>query len=241
MLLFLVLLASVSASSIHDIFTQKILTAPEVDAFDDITNSMLEHGVVRVKEDNSIIVSEYLLELFSLNNLEESLKYEIGFASYLTGQNRFVQTSFKNSQFISIESSWLPLSGCIDNTRCNTTTSVSRLLEVKTLNSFGPSITFSLFGMGFAMDPRISSGHVLGSKFTCDVKPGDVLQMFQREHRVVVNNVKQRRFEIESWWKRPLRLLRVNEWEPVEGKSISYWQSSSTACVTDPQKLRCEE
>ncbi|PSK39271.1 hypothetical protein C7M61_001876 [Candidozyma pseudohaemuli] len=91
-----------------------LLMAPEVATFSDVTLLMLsQHGIVKVKDDNSMIISEYLMEIMSLENLEESLPYDAALLKDSPGTAKFIQTCFQDSIIKKEETTWEPIEGLV--------------------------------------------------------------------------------------------------------------------------------
>ncbi|KAF3988821.1 hypothetical protein FT663_00393 [Candidozyma haemuli var. vulneris] len=242
MFLFFIFFAFVTASSYYEVYMQMLSTAPEVETFNDVTIEMLtNHGTVKVKDDNSVIISEFLTELMSQKNLQESFPYDAPLLEKSPGQRRFIQTCFKDLITETTETSWVPIEGCVDNSYSSTTTTFSRAIEGKISNSMGPSVTVSLLGVDVGIDPRLSSGHILSSKLSCDVPPGEVMQLFSKHDEITVSNIRQRKFSIAPFWKRPLQQFEVEDWESCDGEENKFTFIASTACITDPNLLQCEE
>ncbi|PVH16163.1 uncharacterized protein CXQ87_004029 [Candidozyma duobushaemuli] len=214
--------------------------APEVATFSDVTLSMLsQHGIVKVKDDQSMIISEYLMEIMSSENLEESLPYDATLSKDSLGTTKFIQTCFQDSIVKKEETTWEPIEGCIDNTLSDTTTTISRTVEGKISNKIGPSLTLSAVGLSLGFDPRISSSHSFQSKFSCDVDARQKMQVFSKHSKVTISNVKQRRFSAAALWKRPFKSFEMSEWEDLDDEHSTYYTSSSRACVTNPKILQC--
>lgn len=237
---FFTILLLVSFVRLSDVFTQMLLMAPEVATFSDVTLLMLsQHGIVKVKDDNSMIISEYLMEIMSLENLEESLPYDAALLKDSPGTAKFIQTCFQDSIIKKEETTWEPIEGCIDNTLSDTTTTISRTVEGKILNKLGPSLTLSAVGLSLGFDPRISSSHSFELKFSCDVDARQKMQVFLKHNIVTILNVKQRRFSVASLWKRPFKKFEMSEWEDLDDEHSTYYTSYSRACVTNPKILQC--
>lgn len=237
---FFILLMLAPAAQAFDIFTQMLLMAPQVNTFSEVTLLLLtKHGIVKVKDDNSMIISESLVEIMSLENLDMTLPYDQAILSNSPGRTKFVQTCLQNNIIRTEETTWVPVEGCIDNTLSSTKTTISRAVEGKLLNSIGPSITLSIAGLNLAFDPRASSGHTFLLKITCDIEAGQKMQLFLKKSKVKILNVKQRRFSATALWKRPFKLFDMGEWEDVDEEQSTYIVGSSTACVTNPSILQC--
>lgn len=239
-MLFFIYLLLLSFVRLFDLFTQMLLMAPEVATFGDVTLLMLaQHGMVKVKDDRSMIISEYLMEVMSLENLEDSLPYDAALLKDSPGTTKFIQTCFQDSMIKKEETTWEPIEGCIDNTFSDTTTTISRTIEGKISNKIGPSLTLSAVGLSLGFDPRLSSSHSFQLKFSCDVDARQKMQIFLKQSKVTILKVKQRRFSAAALWKRPFKLFEMSEWEDLDDEHSTYYTSSSRACVTNPKILQC--
>lgn len=239
MFLLLIVVICVAALQFNEAFEQMAAVAPHVDKFSDLDiESLKRHGMAKVREDKSIIISELLIEVLSQENFEQAVAFETQIDKSSPSWLRFVQTAFNASEVVLEETEWRAMDGCIDNRFSDTTTTISRAIEGRVLNSFGPSLTLSLIGVDLGINPRVSSAHSLKQKIVCDVEPGRIMQLFRRENRVYLRNVRQRQFLVASIWRRPFRHFNTGRWRTLD--TTSFVNSSTTACVTNPRIIRCQ-
>lgn len=239
MLLFLFLLTLTSANSLLNLYKEVGSLAFEVATFKDVTPRLLaKHGMIKVKDDSSVIVSDFLIDRSEDPNFDAALEVDQEASGKPNEPSKlsFLQTDFRSAVFHQTESEWVPLDGCVDNRHSETVTTITRSRTAKMGNANGPNLKILLLGSLLGAGIGISSSHLLAQKIFCDVQPGKQLQVHAQTEYMTISHVKQRKMNVTQGYFSDS--LNVDKWEAVSEETY-YLTNYKMACVTNPDILVC--
>lgn len=198
-----------------------------------------QHPFIRVRDDDSVIASEHLLELVTNPNFDETFEFEKHQPIAEDPRNlKFVQTNFAECVTQVTETEWVPIEGCIDNSFSNMKTTATRTGTTGFGNKLGPKLFFALLGSSATFALKVSSLHLSAEKIYCDILPGDKLQIFHKFEVVKFQNLKQRELQIVAPFARA-KYIKFSEWTNVDPDESEFKYSEQLACVTDESMLQC--
>lgn len=202
------------------------------------TKVLFEYPMIRVANDKSVITSQYLLDMVGTSNSGAMYDLDSKNAVKDPRKNMFVQTNIGDIKTKIVESEWTPMDGCIDNSLAGTVTTITRTSTVKLSDSFGPRFHFLLLGSSATLSFTGTYSHSVAEKVSCDIQPGQTLQLHHRITTMRVENLRQRDLKVElNWMMRST--INFAEWKDVDPDNISFELSELLACVTDPKLLTC--
>lgn len=198
-----------------------------------------QHPFIRVRDDDSVIASEHLLELVTNPNFEETFEFEKQQPIAEDPRNwKFIQTNFADCVTQVTETEWVPIEGCIDNSFSDMKTTATTTGTTGFGNKLGPKLFFSLLGSSATFALKVSSLHLSAEKVYCDILPGGRLQIFHKFEIVKFQNLKQRELQIVAPSARR-KYITFSEWENIDPDESQFKYSEQLACVTDESMLQC--
>lgn len=202
------------------------------------TKLLFEYPMIRVANDKSVITSQYLLDLVGNPNADTLYALDSRNKVKDPRMNMFVQTNVGDCKTQIVESEWKPIDGCIDNSLADTVTTITRTGTVKLSDSLGPRIHFLLLGSRATLSFTGTYSHSVAEKISCDIQPGQTLQLHHKITTMRVENLRQRDLKVElSWMMR--RTIKFAEWKDVDPENTAFQLSELLTCVTDPMLLKC--
>lgn len=236
------LLSVVTADALLDIYKEMGKFSHEVNSFKEVTPALLfKQGVIRVKNHDSVIVSEYLIEKATDVNFQAHAEQEKAERPNIEDPRKFsfIQTDFSSAIFLHNETEWLPIDGCVDNSRSETITSITKSYSARNAQSIAPSIAFLLLGITWTPGLSASFSRSRSEKLSCDVGPGETLQVQAKSDTVSISHLRQRNIQISKGFVAYFDTLSATEWKTVPEDATYYATNYKTACVTDPTLLKC--
>lgn len=219
---------AVAAKYSPDVGKRKV----DVQSMSDVTPSLLrDHGLVYVKEDNSVIVADFYYAMAEDPNFEAQMDW----VHNKTG-SVYIQTEFAPDPVDTTTSEWEPIAGCYDNSHSDTVTTITRAYHGAYGSLYGPHIYFSVLGNAATESVRGAYSHIVTEQIACDVEPGDTLQLQRQTETVCLHVVRTR--TIERTRRVFAQKLDYGEWQD-EDETICF-ANHKLACVTDAALLQCE-
>lgn len=231
-LAFFLLLFVVHANEFQKFLFHPVRSVNEISA-----NLLKKHGLVLVKEDNSIIVPDLLVT----NRTESENKprrwkkwFHFGFSSKL----HYTQTRLSSKRHNVTLSDVIPVDGCIDNRYSDTVTTISKTYSRMLLFEAGPHVYLSILGIEAGGLLHLGYFNIKDEKLTCDVNPGQMLQ-FQATVATINVLIEQQRniLVIQRFLSRDR--IKFSDWYPSKLLTPLSFQSTTLACVTNPDLLIC--
>lgn len=204
----------------------------------DLTADLLkEHGLVLIKEDNSIIVPDLLVG--NITGTVDKRKWNKWFHFGFTSRLQYTQTKMSSDRPSISLSDAIPVDGCIDNRYSDTVTTISKTYSRTLLFEAGPHVFISVLGLEAGGQFHLGYFNINDEKLTCDINPGQILQLQATVATVDVVVEKQRTILII------LKLfahdrIEFSDWYPHKVMTPLSFQSTSLACVTKPELLQCK-
>ncbi|SGZ54407.1 CIC11C00000000316 [Sungouiella intermedia] len=194
-----------------------------------------KYPLIRVVHDNSVIASQYLLDLVGNSNSQSLVDFESQNLLDDLRKHKYIQTNLPTSNSRIVESEWEPMEGCVDNSLSDTVTTITRTSTVNLGDAFGPRVFFKLLGSSATLTLSGSFLHLTAEKLYCDIEPGQTLQIHHKTTSVRMDSLKQRKVELTGFWKN----IKFSEWEEIDPENSVFQVAEQIACVTDPDLLRC--
>lgn len=202
------------------------------------TKLLFKYPMIHVANDNSVITSQYLLDMVGNSNADALLDFDSSNKVNNPRKKMFVQSNIGDCETKIEVSEWTPIDGCIDNSLADTVTTITRTSTVKLGNSLGPKIYFMLLGNRATLSLSGGYGHSVSEKIYCDIQPGDMLQLHRKVTTMWVENLKQREVKVGvNWFFR--KSINFDEWEDIDPEKSTFQIWEQLACVTDPELLKC--
>lgn len=230
-----------------------------VDSFEDLhARDLLRYGVVNIRSENSLIVSDYLAEETFNPNYMPTYNFEPKENNHDTSEvfSRmadpnderwyfFHQYDYSKMAAEKSYSEWTPVSSCMSNERSETVSTYGESWLFKVINALSAGIRFTqLVGFGPRIGAEVLLQNTIGGAYSCDVAPGKKLQ-FQAKFQVVeISGVRSRRLKVEGdhrYTSGYMTRMEVGEWEEVDPYRQVNEVNIQTACVTKPSMLMCGE
>lgn len=204
---------------------------------DDITPSVLRtYGLLAVKDDNSIIVPDTFDVSSNPTTVEQSgfKWYNFKFLTTL----HYTQTQISSKPPNVTVWDTIPLQGCVDNRFSDTVTTISRTYTRTLLFEAGPHIFVSVLGLEVGVLAHLGYFNARDEKLTCDIGPGQRLQLHSNIATMNVDVNLQRNITVVKKFLGSEQLI-FSEWFLPTDPSPLTFQSTSLACVTNLSLLQC--
>lgn len=196
-----------------------------------------KHGLVLVKEDNSIIIPDLLATNdtgIGVKPLTKKKWFHFGFSTKL----HYTQTRISSKRPNITLSDVIPVDGCVDNRFSDTVTTITRTYSRTLLFEAGPHVFISILGMEAGGLFHLGFFNVKDEKLTCDINPGQMLQL-QATVATIDVAVEQRRNILIIQRFLSHDRIEFSDWYPNKVLTPLSFQSTSLACVTNPDLLKC--
>lgn len=238
-------------AQVTGLWSELVEQAPEVARFEDINIQQLEdYGVVRISEDHSVLISEGLAAVLNAQRSMElpsdsdpdapEFPDSLDHLDQPNSGPTYIHTAFNSTSPRFEHSDWRPAGKCFDNRFSTSGASYSQTVETTVADNMGPIIRFLVLFLRFSITPTLLQGHALATEMTCHVTPGSRLQIFQREFRLRLPGVRQRRVTLESSMAGFRKYLTPGSWVHLPKDHFYIVTSRHTACVTNEALLQCE-
>ncbi|CCE78264.1 Piso0_000882 [Millerozyma farinosa CBS 7064] len=218
---------------------------PSFQFYNDIDfNKLKSFGIVKVLNTNSVIISQQVLN-DSLNPdyrplLNTKLKKDIK-PQIFESRNDFIEFRFNESKVKTAMVDWIPIGECHSNKKSSTKTTFSKQWSISAGSGFNGQVAFaSIFGFQPSIKLDLTFQASVGGTLSCDVAAGKLLQFQAKVKETTIENVKRRKLRIrKGFMSQKLILSDETDWEDDDTNVIDK-DSVETACVTDPDQLKCE-
>lgn len=196
------------------------------------------HGLVSVKDDNSIIVPD----IFTDDNSTSPSLFRPKNAKWYHFQflTKFHYTQTKlSSQVPDVSfSKSIPVQGCVDNRYSETITTISRTYSRTLLFENGPHMFMSVLGMEAGMLLHLGYYNTRDEKLQCNVNPGQILQLQARVATMsIMVELHRNILVIRKFLSRDR--IEFSDWYPSKLLTPLSFQSTTLSCVTNTTLLRC--
>lgn len=230
-----------------------------VDSFENLrARDLLRYGVINIKSESSLIVSDYLAEETFNQNYVPTYNFEPSEDNYDaseafarisdTNDERwysFHQYDYSKMAAKKSYSEWTPVSSCMNNEWSETVSTYGESWLFKIIHALSAGVRFTqLVGFGPRVGAEVLLRNTVGGAYSCDVAPGKKLQ-FQAKFEVVeISGMRSRRLKVEGdhrYTSGYMARMEAAEWEEVDPYRQVNEGNIQTACVTDPSMLMCGE
>lgn len=205
---------------------------------DEVTPSLLrKFGLVSVKNDNSIIVPRLFSQNYSDPTIVKHKSKKWYKFDFLT-VSHYTQTMLSsNPPNITISES-MPVQGCVDNRFCETVTTMTRTFSRTLLVETGPHMFVSILGAEAGGLFHAGYYNARDEKMTCDVNPGEILQLQARVATMWISVEKQRNITATKKFLSH-EYIEYSDWYEPEFLGPLSFQTTTLACVTNSSLISC--
>lgn len=205
---------------------------------DEVTPHLLrKHGLVSVKEGNSIIIPR----LFTANHTDSTIVtnkakkwYKFDFLTISHYKQMVLSSQPPN---ITLSES-VPVQGCVDNRYSETITTMTRTFSRTLLVETGPHMFVTILGAEVGGLMHAGYYNARDEKMSCDVNPGQILQLQAMVTTMTVGVEKQRNITVTKKFLSS-EYIEYSDWYQPEIAGPLAFQDTSLACVTNSTMIAC--